>query len=124
MGKFVRLRTIPRKEAGLIRSGLTCTSKSCIPTLGEGILIERPEPPLDEGKVPRLLEANNAERHKLFEGPHKPELTEAEKTLAKKRQELARVVERLRSPPLSHGIARELRKQQAILEREIAELEE
>ena len=29
-----------------------------------------------------------------------------------------------RSPPLSHGIARELRKQQAILEREIAELEQ
>ena len=53
----------------------------------------------------------------------KPELTEAQKTLAKKRQELARVIERLRSPPLSHGIARELRKQQAILEREIAELE-
>ena len=26
----------------------------------------------------------NAERHKLFEGPRKPELTEAEKTLAKK----------------------------------------
>ena len=29
-----------------------------------------------------------------------------------------------RSPPLSHGIAGELRKQQAILEREIAELEQ
>ena len=58
-----------------------------------------------------------------FEGPRKPELTEAQKTLARKRQQLARVIERLRSPPLSHGIARELRKQQAILEREIAELE-
>ena len=66
----------------------------------------------------------NSERYRLFEGPpRKPELTEAQKTLAKKRQELARVIERLRSPPLSHGIARELRKQQAILEREIAELE-
>ena len=66
----------------------------------------------------------NAERYRLFEGPpRKPELTEAQKTLAKKRAELARVLERLRSPPLSHGIARELRKQQAILEREIAELE-
>ena len=54
----------------------------------------------------------------------KPELTEAQKTLAKKRQELARVIERLRSLPLSHGIARELRKEQAILEREIAELEQ
>ena len=49
---------------------------------------------------------------------------EAQKTLTKKRQELARVIERLRSPPLSQGIARELRKQQAILEREIAELEQ
>ena len=66
---------------------------------------------------------SNADRQKLFEGPRKPELTEAEKTLAKKRQELARVIERLRSPPLSHGIARKLSKQQAILEREIAELE-
>ena len=37
----------------------------------------------------------NAERHKLFEGPRKPELTEAQKTLAKKRDELARVLERL-----------------------------
>ena len=46
--------------------------------------------------------------------PPVTELTEAEKTLAKKRQELARVIERLRSPPLSHGIARELRKQQFI----------
>ena len=37
-----------------------------------------------------------------------------------------RVIERLRSPPLNHGIARELRKRkpQAILEREIAELEQ
>ena len=67
----------------------------------------------------------NSERYRLFEGPpRKPELTEAQKTLAKKRAELARVIERLQSPPLSHGIARELRKQQAILEREIAELEQ
>ena len=67
----------------------------------------------------------NAGRHKIFEGPpRRPELAEAQKTLAKKRQELARVIERPRSPPLSHGIARELRKQQAILEREIAELEQ
>ena len=33
------------------------------------------------------------------------------------------MLERLREPGLSAGIARELRKQQAILEREIAELE-
>ena len=49
--------------------------------------------------------------------PRKPELTEAQKTLA-------RVLERLRSPPLSHGVARELKKQKAILEREIAEMEQ
>ncbi len=35
----------------------------------------------------------NAERWRIFEGPRKPELTEAKKTLAKKRQELARVLE-------------------------------
>ena len=32
----------------------------------------------------------NAERWRIFEGPSKPALTEAQKTLAKKRQELAR----------------------------------
>ena len=48
----------------------------------------------------------------------KPELTEAQKTLARTRQELARVLDRLRSPPLSHGMARELRKNAASLERE------
>jgi len=41
---------------------------------------------------------DNAERRQLFEGPRKPELTEAQKTLARKREELARVLERLRSP--------------------------
>ncbi len=35
----------------------------------------------------------NAERWRIFEGPRKPELTEAQKTLAKKREELARVLE-------------------------------
>jgi hypothetical protein len=57
-------------------------------------------------------------------GPRKPELTEAQKTLAKKREELARVLEQLRTPSLRQGIARELRKHVAILEREIAELEQ
>jgi hypothetical protein len=33
----------------------------------------------------------NAERWRIFEGPRKPELPEAQKTLAKKREELARV---------------------------------
>jgi hypothetical protein len=49
----------------------------------------------------------NSERYRLFEGPRKLELAEAQKTLVKKRQELARVIERLRSPPLSHSIARD-----------------
>ena len=65
----------------------------------------------------------NDGRHKLFEGPRKPELTEAQKALAKKREELARVLVLLRTPGLRQGIARELRKQVANLEREIAELE-
>ncbi len=65
----------------------------------------------------------NAERWRIFEGPTKPELTEAQKTLARKRQELARVTDSLRSPDLSPGMARELRKHVAVLEREITELE-
>jgi len=64
----------------------------------------------------------NAERWRIFEGPTKPELTEAQKTLARKRQELE-VMDSLRSPDLSPGMARELRKHVAVLEREIAELE-
>jgi hypothetical protein len=42
----------------------------------------------------------------MLEGPRKPELPEAQKTLAKKRDELAMVRERLRSPGLRPGIAR------------------
>ena len=65
----------------------------------------------------------NANRWRIFEGTRKPELTEAQRTLKKKREELARVMERLASPQLSHGMARELRKHVAILEREVSELE-
>ena len=43
-------------------------------------------------------------------------------TLIKKLEELARVLERLQDPELRPGIARELRRHVAILEREIAEL--
>ena len=64
----------------------------------------------------------NAERWRIFEGPTKPELTEAQKTLAKKRAELVRVLERLQDPDLRPGMARELREHVAIIEREIAEL--
>jgi hypothetical protein len=35
----------------------------------------------------------NAERWRIFEGPRRPALTEAQKTLARKREELARVLE-------------------------------
>jgi ATP-dependent DNA ligase len=49
---------------------------------------------------------DNSERHRMFEESRKPELTEAQRTLAKKRQELARVIDRLRSPGLSPGMAR------------------
>ena len=62
-------------------------------------------------------------RYRLFEAPRKPELTETQKTLARKRQELGRVLERLRLPGLTPGMARELRKNAANLEREIAEIE-
>jgi hypothetical protein len=54
----------------------------------------------------------------------KPELTEDQKTLIRKRQELARIRERLQAPDLRPGIARELRKHVGILEQEIAELEQ
>jgi hypothetical protein len=64
---------------------------------------------------------DNEYRHKLFEG-HKPR-GPGERTLDKKGAELARVRERLQVPDLRPGIARELRKHIAILEREIAELE-
>ena len=67
----------------------------------------------------------NAELHKLFEGsrrPTQPAMTEGQRALRKKREELARVLERLRSPGLTPGMARELRKHVAILEREIVEL--
>ena len=66
----------------------------------------------------------NQFRHKMFEGNKKPELTEEQKTLIKKRQELSRVQERLQSPGLTTGMTRELRKHIEILEREIGELED
>jgi hypothetical protein len=52
----------------------------------------------------------NAERHRLFENNKKPEPNEREQELQKKKAELARVLERLGSPDVRAGIARELRK--------------
>lgn len=62
-------------------------------------------------------------RHKRIESPRKPELAQAQKTLAKKRDELARMQERLQMPPMSGRVARELRKHVALLERELAALQ-
>jgi hypothetical protein len=46
----------------------------------------------------------------------------SERELRKKREELRRARERLQAPDVSAGLARELRKLVATLEREIAEL--
>ena len=60
----------------------------------------------------------------MFEGHKKPtELTERDRALVRKHEELAGVLERLQAPDLSPRLARELKKQQAILDAEIAELE-
>jgi hypothetical protein len=53
-----------------------------------------------------------------------PSRRSGSRALVRKREELARVLERLRSPGLRQGIARELREHVAILEREITELEQ
>ena len=66
----------------------------------------------------------NAERNRLFEKPSKPEITERHRALAKKREELARVLERLEAPDALPGITKELRRYVAILKREIADLEQ
>jgi hypothetical protein len=62
-------------------------------------------------------------RHKLFEVARKPEPTEGEKALAKKRVELARCLNDCAIRDVRAGIARELRTHVEILEREIADLE-
>ena len=60
----------------------------------------------------------------MFEGRKKPsELTERDRALVRKREELARVREYLRDSGLSQGVARQLRRQEANLEREIEELQ-
>jgi hypothetical protein len=64
---------------------------------------------------------DNAERWRIF---NQPEQTERQRALARKREDLARLLEQLRTPGLDQGIARDLLKQAAILEREIAELEQ
>jgi hypothetical protein len=58
-------------------------------------------------KCPNWKRAN-AERHRLFEMPKRPELSERDRELRKKRAELARVQERLRAPDVPTGMACEL----------------
>jgi bifunctional non-homologous end joining protein LigD len=97
----------------------------------EGIVSKRLSSPYSSGtcrnwvkvKTDGWREANQF-RHKMFEGNKKPELSEEQKTLIKKRQELARVQERLQDPDVRPGMAKELRRHIAILEKEIAELEQ
>ena len=64
---------------------------------------------------------DNAERWKIF---NQPEHTERHRALVRKREELARVLDHLRTPGLRAGIVRELRTRVAVLEQEIAELEQ
>jgi hypothetical protein len=86
-----------------------------------GALYERTKPKLDQDEMPGL-EARNAERHRQFEVPKKPELSERARELKKKREELVREQERLQAPDVRPGLARELRKHVAIPDREIAEV--
>jgi hypothetical protein len=73
-------------------------------------------------KDPAWNRAHLEVRRRIFEPAKPPAMTETERTLARRREELARVQERLQAPDVQPGVARELRKQVTILEREIAEL--
>ena len=97
----------------------------------EGIVGKRTDKPYASGpckfwvklKNPELVRANQR-RHLMFEGHKKPEPTENETQLKKKRAELARIIERLEDPrPASPGMLKGLRQDQALLEQQIAELE-
>ena len=98
----------------------------------EGVVSKRIDQPYVSGPTKYWVKSksptwrrDNQQRFRMFEGnKKKPALTEEQKTLIKKREQLARVRERLQDPDLRPGIGRELRKHIAILEREIAELEQ
>jgi hypothetical protein len=62
------------------------------------------------------------ERWRIFEGPSKPVMTEAQKTLAKKREELARVRASLARPELRAGLFAALKAQERLLSEEIEDL--
>jgi hypothetical protein len=91
-----------------------------------GCRVEAPGVPLRErpkkSKCARWRRAN-VDRGKLFERPQKPTLTEGKRALIRRREQLRRAQERLRDADLRPAVARELSRNVAILEREIAELE-
>ena len=96
----------------------------------EGVVSKRIDQPYVSGPTKYWVKSksptwrrDNQQRFRMFEG-NKPALTEEQKALIKKREELARVRERLQDPDLRSGKGRELRKHIAILEREIAELKQ
>ena len=74
------------------------------------------------GSRPNVLtgSARTADRPRLFEQPIKPKITKRDRALEKKREGLARVLERLQASDVRPGLAKELRQHVATLEREIA----
>jgi hypothetical protein len=93
----------------------------CVRLNFEGIVAKRVDKPYTSGPAKWWVKVKNPEwarvnawRYVMFET--KPKLTERQRALIKKRQELARVLERLQDADLRAGIERELRKHVAILE--------
>jgi hypothetical protein len=100
----------------------------CVRLNFEGIVAKRVDKPYTSGPAKWWVKVKNPEwtrvnarRDVMFET--KPKLTEGQRALIKKREELARILERLQDPDVPTGIARELLKHVAILKREIAVLE-
>jgi bifunctional non-homologous end joining protein LigD len=97
----------------------------------EGIVSKRVDRPYVSGQSRSWLKtkrrawvAANQFRHKMFEGHKKPPApTEREKTLQRRRTELARVQERLADSELRPGLKAAHKAQERVLLQEIAELE-
>jgi hypothetical protein len=68
------------------------------------------------------LPRDNAERYRIFEKPSAPAPTERERTLQRRKAELARVRESLARPGLRVGMKDALRAQVRVLVKEIAAL--
>ena|SRR5262245_38114285 len=97
----------------------------------EGIVSKRLDRPFVSGPSKFFVKVKcegwrrqNLYRHKLFEKPPKtPALTERERALLKKREELARVRASLTRPRLRAGVSAALEAQERALLKEIAALE-